>query len=136
MPRKPANHTPMARVDLKLPKAWLAMADQLAIITEQTRAAYLRDAVIRQMTTDWNTTPGRGFWLRPNVPVYRRDGGGFKQVAATLGGERCWPIENLGQAPASMPTGLLFRVDIVPVGTTGLTLTDAIVPRSGFGGPV
>lgn len=132
-----SKREPQARFTVKLPKAWLAMADQLALMTSQSRTAYVRDALIRQMMADWAVAPGRGFWMRPNVPVYRRDGDRFHQIATTLGGERCWPIENVGNLPAPLGSGLAFRCDIVPVGMAqGLTLADAIVPRSGFGGPV
>ena len=133
----PRARRPHARVDLRIPQAWMQMADQLALMTDQSRTAYIRDALIRQMTTDWQLTPGRGFWVRPNSAVFRRDDRGFRQVATTLGGERIWPIENLGQLPASLGGGLAFRCDVVPVGMAeGLTMTDAIVRREDFGGPV
>jgi hypothetical protein len=121
---------------LKLPNAWLKMADQLALITDQTRSAYLREALIRQMMEDWALTPGRGFWVRPNVPVYKVEDGRYTQIATTLGGERIWPLQNMGYLPASAGGALLFRCDILPVGSkSGLTMSDAIVPRDGFGGP-
>lgn len=119
-----------------MPRAWMDMADQLAMLTDQTRAAYCRDALIRQMMADWETTPGRGFWLRPQQPVYQRTNKGFVVVASTLGGERCWPIENLSYLPKSLGGDLAFRCDIVPVGMKqGLTMSDAVVARSSFGGP-
>ena len=131
MPRQPT-----IRVTLAMPKAWAQMADQLSLLTSQSRGRYCLDALIRQMMADWATTPGRGFWLRPATIVYRKDGEVFVPVATSLGGERVWPLENIGTLPASLGGGLAFRADIVPVGmTTGLQMADAIVPRDRFGGP-
>lgn len=125
------------RLEFKVPRAWVNMADQLAMMTGVSRAAYIRDALIRQMMEDWSIAPGRGFWLRPNAPVYRQtDRGTYEQIATTLGGERCWPIENMGYLPASLGGSIAFRADIMPVGTKqGLTMSDAIVARDSMGGP-
>lgn len=124
------------RVNLYMPKAWAEMADQLALMTGQSRLAYLKDALIRQMMEDWALVPGRGFWLRPNTPVYKLDDGVFRPVARSMGGERVWPLEQVGRFPAALGGELAFRVDVVNVGTDqGLTMTDVVVGRDRFGGP-
>ena len=124
------------RVSLYMPKAWTELADQLAMMTDQSRTSYLKDALIRQMMTDWALVPGRGFWLRPHTPVFRLDDGVFRPVARSMGGERVWPLEQVGRFPAALGGELAFRVDVIAVAEQGLTMTDVIVGRDRFGGTV
>jgi hypothetical protein len=127
---------PWVKVQTKLTKAHVSLIDQLAIIQDKSRAGWMRDALVARAYEEWALTPGRPLWIRPNTRVYKRDGDRFRQVAQTLGGERCWLIEVVGALPAGLGGGTGVRCDIVPIGRAeGLTLTDAIVDRAQVGGP-
>ena len=137
MAAKPRTRQKHARVVLSMPRPWIEMAHQLGMMTAQSQTGYMRDALIRQMMEDWQTTPGRGFTLRTGTTVFKISSGVFSPVASSLGGERVWPIENVGYLPASLGGGLAFRCDVVPVGTkTGLQAADVIIARDRFGSPV